>query len=351
MSNAVVAKRQYNVDLLRITASFFVVLVHVASAYWGWGDMYRPGWTGIAAYAVSTRCCVPLFVMLSGKLFLDRKSCVPIRKLYFNYALKLVVLYVVWGLMYAVDALGLKAVLSGAWVDIPKQFATAPHYHLWYLPMQTLIYLMIPMFWAVAKHEDGKHLGYICAILCAYSVVNATLKMFVPVNETVEAFLGKYDADCDIYWTYFLLGYYLTTKKWDKLKVWHCLLGFFVSVAVATIYTACASRMSGEYNHDLLQSHPITTFGATVFLFLAFMKMPCNLSERTGKLVGIVSRCTLFVYLFHPVVITRLEWVGINAVTFNTWIWAPVAAVIVFAICMIPALVLTKIPVVNKWLL
>ena len=351
MSNAVAVKRQTNIDLLRITASFFVVLIHVACAYWGWCDMYQQGWTGIAVYATFTRVCVPLFVMISGKLFLARNNAVPISKLLLNYVLKLVVLYIVWGLLYAIDDLGVNVLLSKDWIDIPKHFATSPKYHLWYLPMQTLIYLMLPLFWALAKHEQGKYLGYVCAIICAFSVINATLKLFVPMDTYVSSFLGKYYSGLDVYWLYFLLGYYVSTKKLDKLKTWHCLMVFVISMTIATVYTAWSSRTNGGYDNRLLESYPITTFVATIALFLAFQKMPCNFSQRTGKIISVVSRCTLFVYLLHPFVLDRLSMLGLNAVTFNPWICCPVVAAIVFVLCMIPALVLTKIPFVNKWLL
>ena len=351
MPDKMAAKRQSNIDLLRITACFMVVLLHVAGAYWGWGDMYRTGWTGIATYAVVTRSCVPLFVMISGKLFLERNSMVPLRKLFLNNVLKLVVLYVVWGLFYAVDDLGVRTVLAGGWRELPRQFASAPYYHLWYLPMQTCLYLMLPLFWAVAKHDQGKHLGYVCAVLCAYSIVNDTLMLFVPANELLASFLGKYVPNQELYWAYFLLGYYVSNKKWEKLKAWHCLLAFFVFAAAAAAYTIWSSRTSGVYDNKLLDSYPLTTLVAAVALFLAYLKMPCNFTQRTEKTVRVISRCTLFIYLIHPFVLGRLNWLGINAEIFNPWLSVPVVAVIAFVLCLIPALVLTRIPVVNKWLL
>ena len=112
-----------------------------------------------------------------------------------------------------------------------------------------------------------------------------------------------------------------------------------------------SSRINDVYETRLLDNYPITTFIAAVALFLAFLKMPCNFSQRASKIISVVSRCTLFIYLIHPFVLDRMEWLGINAVTFNPWICTPLIAMFVFVICLIPALVLTKIPVVNKWLL
>ena len=351
MSNAVVVKRQTNIDMLRITACFFVVLLHVAAAFWGWSDMYQTGWMGIAVYVTFPRCCVPLFLMISGKLFLEKKNEIPIPKLLRNYVLKLVILYIAWGLFYAADELGRDVLLSGECLEVLKYFIISPAFHLWYLPMQTCIYLMIPVFWTLAKYEKGKYLGYTCALTCVFGVLYDTITLFVPTENYVCEFLGYYSTFFSVNCAYFLLGYYLSTKKLDKLKSWHCLLAYVIAAAAAMVYTAYASRSSGVYVDKLLENFVITTFVAAIALFLAFVKMPCNFSERTGKTIAVVSRCTLFIYLAHPFVQDRLDWLGVNAVTFNPWICVPTVAVLIFVICLIPALVLTKIPVVNKWLL
>ena len=217
--------------------------------------------------------------------------------------------------------------------------------------MQTCIYLMIPVFWTLAKYEKGKYLGYTCALTCVFGVLYDTITLFVPTENYVCEFLGYYSTFFSANCAYFLLGYYLSTKKLDKLKSWHCLLAYVIAAAAAMVYTAYASRSSGVYVDKLLENFVITTFVAAIALFLAFVKMPCNFSERTGKTIAVVSRCTLFIYLAHPFVQDRLDWLGVNAVTFNPWICVPTVAVLIFVICLIPALVLTKIPVVNKWLL
>lgn len=350
MASAVGAKRQFNLDLLRIAACYLVIMLHVAGAYWGSGDMYLPGWTGMTTYAVFTRCTVPLFVMISGKLFLERKE-IPVSKFLSNYVLKLVVLYVVWGLFYAVDDIGLNAVFQNSGRSVYTQFTTAPKYHLWYLLMQTAVYLMLPVFWAVAKYEEGKYLAYICILICAVNVVGATIWAFIPTAHLLGTIMGQCGSSLAIYYGYFLLGYYVCTKKLDNVKIWHCLLVYVLSFSIATVYTVWSSRTRGEYEIRLLANYPITTFAASVAMFLAFQKMNFHFSERAGAVIQAVSRCTLFIYLFHPFVLDRLRQVGVDAVMFNPWGCIPVVSAVIFVICLIPATVLIRIPAVNKWLL
>ena len=349
MSNGVTVKRQTNIDLLRIAASFLVVLLHVSGGFWGWGDMYQQGWVGLTAYAVLPRCAVPVFLMISGKLFLDRSREIPVSKLITKYALRVAILYIIWGLLYAADAVGLQGLLSGNWQAVVDQFVTAPKYHLWYLYVQASTYLMLPVFWAIAKYEDGKYLGYICGLVFVFKVLYITVGFFVPAGNALMVLLSRFDSGLPINYGYFILGYYLSTRKWEKLKFWHCGLAFVATVVITAIYTVWSSRSTGAYDSKMFENTAATTYFAAVTLFMAFLKMPCVVSQRTGKIIAVVSRCTLFIYLIHPVVIERLEWLGIYATAFNPWLCVPMVAVLVFVVCMIPALVLTKIPVLNKW--
>ena len=59
-------------DCLRVIASFAVVLIHVSA----WFALNRP-LVGVNCYNIlgdMVRWCVPIFVMISGALFLDSKK-------------------------------------------------------------------------------------------------------------------------------------------------------------------------------------------------------------------------------------------------------------------------------------
>lgn len=68
------------IDCLRVLATFGVIVLHVSS--WNWSSAIIGGveWKVLTFYNGLVRWCVPVFVMISGALFLGRK--VNIKKLY-----------------------------------------------------------------------------------------------------------------------------------------------------------------------------------------------------------------------------------------------------------------------------
>lgn len=61
--------RMVKYDVLRIVASFSIVLLHVSASYWSVVDIYGREFMVMTVYNSLTRFAVPVFFMLSG-LFL-----------------------------------------------------------------------------------------------------------------------------------------------------------------------------------------------------------------------------------------------------------------------------------------
>ena len=61
-------KRIYYLEVLRVIATFSVVLLHVAADKW-YGEIGTFSWKIFTVYIGLTRFCVPIFLMISGVLF------------------------------------------------------------------------------------------------------------------------------------------------------------------------------------------------------------------------------------------------------------------------------------------
>lgn len=61
-------------DILRIVAIFFVVFVHLAAQHWSDVDVSSRAWFAFNLYCTTGKWSVPIFVMISGALFLGRRS-------------------------------------------------------------------------------------------------------------------------------------------------------------------------------------------------------------------------------------------------------------------------------------
>ena len=73
-------------DILRIVAIFFVVFVHLAAQHWADVDVSSRAWFAFNLYCTTGKWSVPIFVMISGALFLGRD--VSISSYNNNYGLR-----------------------------------------------------------------------------------------------------------------------------------------------------------------------------------------------------------------------------------------------------------------------
>ena len=95
--------KQYRIeylDLLRIVSIFFVIVVHVTVDNWYVIGNNPFNWLVNNSYNSISRWAVPVFIMISGTIFLREEKEMPIVKIYTKYVFKIVVLLFVWGIIY-----------------------------------------------------------------------------------------------------------------------------------------------------------------------------------------------------------------------------------------------------------
>ena len=73
--------RKIEIDLLRIVACFSVIMLHSSAQYWYELPVSSLRWSVSNGYDALFRFGVPIFVMISGMLFLGREGEVKIKKL------------------------------------------------------------------------------------------------------------------------------------------------------------------------------------------------------------------------------------------------------------------------------
>lgn len=61
-------------DYLRIISVFAVIVLHISGQNWNGTDVSSFEWNVFNAFDSLTRWCVPVFVMISGALFLDKEQ-------------------------------------------------------------------------------------------------------------------------------------------------------------------------------------------------------------------------------------------------------------------------------------
>ena len=76
----IVAQRTIYFDYLRVLATFAVMILHISAQNWGACDVQSFDWQVFNFFDSIVRWSVPIFVMISGALFLNRD--IPLKKIY-----------------------------------------------------------------------------------------------------------------------------------------------------------------------------------------------------------------------------------------------------------------------------
>lgn len=335
-------KRLMYLDYLRVLATIFVIVNHVANGGMECATSSGEGWNIFNAFASCSRWPIGIFVMISGILFLGRD--ISVEKLFSKYVLRIAVAYFVWKILYAIYAMQP--------LDVSlKIFMTGP-YHLWYLPMIAGIYICTPIFRLIAKDEKITKYYLVLAFVFAFVIpeikvisdvyMGGALKdwTFFISNTGIDMYM---DLVCG-YGFYYLAGYYLNNRDIslrEELVIY--VLG--VIGCVSTIFLNGIARTDVFYG-----SFNVNVCLEVLSLFVLFK---CRLKEVEiiNKVVSWLGATSFGVYLVHVMVISALgEYFGIYPGSFS-----PVVAQIlltggVYVFATIISYVLGKIPFVNKYL-
>lgn len=344
-------KRELHYDLLRILSAFSVVLLHSAAQYWYDLDIYGTQWIVANSYDAAFRFGVPVFVMISGALFLAPGYKLDIKRLYKHNILRLAVLYVIWSAVYGLwdcryadwSILGIKDVLREV---------MGGRYHLWFLPTIIGIYMILPVIKGWIEHAEKKQVEYVLLLFFIVQVLNQTVQALT-VTDELQYILQILDVEmiCS-YVGYFILGYYLAHMGiGTKLKK-ALYIAFVPAVVCNVVLGNYLSHRSGVPRAEIYDSFGLCTFIVATVLFV-FAKDKWN-KDSYGKvrnfLIKELSADMLGVYVMHIFVIEVLEICGIHSMMMNNVLAIPMLAVLCFSICVVLSSLLRRIPYIGRYI-
>lgn len=343
--------RLVHYDLLRIFACFSVIMLHASAQFWYSMPVTDHRWLVANSYDAVFRFGVPVFVMISGALFLMPERKVALGKLYKHNILRLFTAFVVWSCAY-----GLWDCRRYEWDKIDwRPFALemlGGRYHLWFVPMLIGIYMLLPVLKTWMDHTDKKGVEYFLALFLVCQILKETALVFIP-SANVREVVGMLQVEmaCS-YVGYFVLGYYLA--HWGlngKLHKWVYVAGA-VGLAGAVFFGNVMSLRAGEPQTGAFDSYSLFTFCVVVAVFLFFQEVVGRITFSAGwcRAIREVSAATFGIYLIHVLVIEALEGRGISSMTINNVAGIPLLAVLCLVIGYLVIAVIRRIPVVGKYI-
>lgn len=332
MKNEIKPQRDISLDIVRILACFAVIVVHVSANSWSVADVHSYEWKVMNFYNSAMRGSVPIFFMLSGQLFLSREEPLSIKTLYKKYIVKLILVYLFWGIFYAVDNVGIRYITIESFPDILYSFCLKPKVHLWFLPAMVGIYFLMPVLWTVAKFEGGKYLRYSCVMFFLFGVAWYSIQLLVPPRAEITTIINRFSYALSGYSGYFLLGYYLSKINTKRSPLWFFgayLIVIFIGSKIGEIH----SLQVGKQQTLLYGNFSIMTFLEAVTIYLAFKNCKFDFSLKISKCIAKISQKTFFIYGFHMFVISQLNMkFSFNEVFIDPIIAIPLVSLVTFII-------------------
>lgn len=345
-------------DLLRILATFVVILFHVCTDRW-YGCFDEPSeWYVLNFFVAGLRWCVPMFFMLSGMNFLDPNKNISYKKLFTKYIPHILCALAFWSIFYKSLAVGTNYVLGLKPVtgeDVSRAFTAflfeIPWFHLWFLYPLIGMYVLTPALRVFTKNASNKDYIYLLSLYFIFA-------WFLPVLYPMLG--GRIAIGVDglaPYVGYFIAGYFFATYDFTRTqrKVLYTIGGSLLALTVFGHIALCLD--AGKSIYQPFFQYQSFNIGLVTFFLFVLVKNVVNNSDKIkaklqdNKFITLLSNCSFGIYLSHAIFLNVIGGIlHINTGSFPAIISVPVLSITVFLLSLLMTLIIKRIPVLNKWI-
>ena len=252
-------ERKYYLNVLRLIATLSVVLLHTSAGVLD-NSLAPSEYEFLYSYfKLLNQFAVPVFVMISGYLFLNPSKSINYGLLFSKYVRRIVFALFIFGIpMCILESTFWGENIFRAFDNFLRGHSWA---HMWYLYMLIGLYLLTPIFRPVIVNSSIKDIKIGLCLLFVLSSLLPTLNIY---GISVSSYLIL-----PPYIFLYLLGYYLGDLEKNNFSI-RFLFGLLFIFLILTCFRVLYSMPGNSY------SDVIVIFGASV-VFLLFKKRKSKL--------------------------------------------------------------------------
>lgn len=350
--------RQYHLDYLRVFASVAIILLHVTAQNMRYVELAGTEWNIYNICNSASRWAVPVFVMMSGALFLPRE--IPTKTLYKKYISRMAIAYVVWSAFYAVaDPIGNILFTDGfriSFIDIIGRFISGA-VHLWFLPMIIGLYMCIPLIKQITKNDKLIKYFLLLAFVFCFVKKQIELSTFTLLSGNAQIISGNVNSlleDFNIYLVfgytaYFILGFYLNKTDISKKRRTIIYILGVVGLILTIILNLFASKNAGISTEAFYNATSLNVLLMSVAVFVWF-RYNAKGTEKLNKIIIHLSKYSFGAFLVHIFILMVLMALGIQTTSFHPVLSVPAITIFTTIASYLISWILNKIPVINKYI-
>lgn len=336
--------RIYFLDKLRVLACFMVCMIHVSSYNWSNVDINGTNWSIMNIYDSIARFSVPIFVMISGYIFLNRN--IDYKILIKKHVFKLALAFVIFlGLYY----------LLLPYIAKDRLNNSVSYKHLWFLLMMILLYLITPILKKIV--EDIKVERLFLLFIFIFRILLGNLEVYLNdfdlyslssiISRLIELIGTVNITNYFDYVFYYVLGHYLSKIDLNKTKriaiYVFGLIGFILTIFMSKYTTLKFQTLNETYYQNFM----INVLFETLGIFVLF-KYSFNHETKNNNLIVNLSNATFGVYLIHIFIIHLLAYFGLNTLSFSTCLSIPLISLLTFIISSLLVIIFLKLTMLNN---
>jgi len=213
------------------------------------------------------------------------------------------------------------------------------------------LYLVTPVLRAFVRGAGRGDFHWFFLLVFVFTFLLPTLLRLRP-SQTASLWIGNLNLHLVLgYVGYYVLGYYLKQNTLSRAAEFALYLLGALGAAVTVGGTALLSRQRGElvqvfYNYD---SPNVALMSVAVFVLFRYVLGVSEERSRRERLSK-AAQVSFGIYLVHDLFLMLLRRVGIDALSFAPALAVPVLAAGIFLCSFAVAWVLSKIPLVGRYL-
>lgn len=353
MKGSSLQNRSVHYDLLRIFASLAVICIHVCSDSFTWeaGHYSTSVWGYLNVFDSLSRFAVPIFVMLSGCFMIDKYKENSLKKLYSKNISRLACAFVFWSCVYvAVGFLKNVVFNDPIYVKDLVYKLIEGEFHLWFIPMLVVLYAVTPLLKELCNSQKNEQ--YFVLLACIPVMFNF-VKYFITIQPLIYLFDKAGFQFVSGYTIYYILGHYL--NKYEVQKKHRILIYIFaVFSVVATVFVSYwhyDSKKNGEPFIFEFLSPTVLIVSVAVFLLFKYNISKIKFKERSQKFIIKLSSMTFGIYLSHMVFVRVFNRTPLTVENVHPLISVPLLTVTVFILGTITTWIISKIPILKKYII
>jgi surface polysaccharide O-acyltransferase-like enzyme len=339
-------KRIEWIENLRASATLGVICLHITIAAFSQNpDPLSFNWWFDNSIETVSRCCVPVFLMISGALlFTGEYSLSTFLK---NRVVRIIPPLLFWSFIYLAANL-LFRYYSSQTISLTETrsllltgITQGVSFHFWYVYLIIGLYLFIPVIGKWSYHATDKELIYFLLIwMCTIVISPSQLAPYRPIID-LSNFAG--------YTGFLVMGYYLAQREDQKIKplyFWLLAISGFLITALGTFYLYDERNGLSQLFYAYLTPN-VVVLSAGVFALSR--KITIN-NAILIKVRTLLCEYSFGIYLIHMLILSLLYKLGLNSILRYPVIGIPLLTVLCGSLSLVVTAIIRKIPRIGKYI-